>query len=420
MDLFIQKEQKKPNYTCLLSDKYTPVRLGDWMDNKVSMAAILSWISSDSKLLVVDGQSGSGKSSVINLICKETGLEPFYILPDQLHTTKSLTERYRDIKTYRGVFIIDDFQLFFNNIDINPNNFITELMCSGDVMRCILVIDSSYITKLKMLLKQVTRITFYRPSLESIFNKCILIMQSEDIYFDHSNDANYLKTYIKRNDNNVRYIINSLHLYKCTAHLSTFEGMNLYDLYGLCTNKDISLNLRIKYFEVDSGTIPVICQENYIDHALEQSEMSKISEFMSLGDIFHKQAFSNPTNVNMGTYACLSSIVVGQYISDKSRSTQSPRFGLIWTKQASKYQKLKYIDSYNTAMKCVPKDNYSNFIDHLYLRESLTTPKIWNELNDHFQTGDPNILYNIYNAFLNDASVTKKSFVSKINKLKYG
>jgi hypothetical protein len=404
------------NKHSLLANKYTPTLLCEWMDNKISIDALQAWFLSEDKFLIVNGQSGSGKSSIVNLMCKETKVKPYYTLSNHSRTTSSIIDRYNDIKRLPGVFIIDDFEFFFSNVDhINPKTLISDLSVSEGSMRCIFIVDSSFIAKLKLFTKGMTEIHFDRPSPDSIFVKCKRIIQTEEIPFNSSIDEGYLKNYIIKNNCNVRYIINALNLFKCIEPISSIEETDLYDVYRMCVNEKVDLNKRLKYFELDAGTIPIICHENYIDFNLNDFEYQRISESMSLGDVYHKRIFSNQNDVNIGTYGCLSSLILGKY--NKTQRKGSPRFGLIWTKQAAKYQKLKYIDTFCHSMKCAPKDMYSNYIDHLYLQNSLTSSKAWENVHEHFQTTNASILYNIYNAFTTEKCVTKKTFLSKCSRL---
>jgi hypothetical protein len=415
LDLYIEAKDET-HRVGLLSSKYTPKRLCDWMENKDSIDAILTWFSSNSQILIVNGKSSSGKSSVVDLICKEMSIKPCYALLDQPRTITAIRKRFNEIKNLPGVFIIDEFELYFNNNVDNIKNFVTELSNTVGLKRRIIIIDSFFLPKLKQVTKGITTVQFHRPSPESVYSKCGEVIRDENIRFDTMKDGPDLKNYIINNKCNVRYIINALQMYKCIEPISSIEETGLNDVYKICIDTDVPLNIRLKYFELDAGTIPIICHENYIDFDLKHHEYLNISESMSLGDVYHKKTFSNQTDVNIHTYCCLSTLSIGKYIKN-SNDVKTPRFGLIWTKQAARYQKKRYIDTFYTIMNYAPKDMYSNFIDHLYVSESIESPKIWKNVVDSFQTTNGSILYNLYNAFIREKTVTKKSFISKCNKL---
>lgn len=418
-DLLHTEKKTVTDKDILLADKYTPNLLCEWMDNEVNIDALQSWFLSENKFVVINGQSSSGKSSIVNLMCEETKVKPYYTLSNHPRTNSSIIDRYNDIKSLPGVFIIDDFELFFNNVDhINPKTLISYLSVSEGSMRCIFIIDSSFIAKFKQFTKGITEIHFDRPSPGRIFVKCKHIINIEEIPFNSSIDEEYLRNHIMKNNCNVRYIINALRLFKCIEPISSIEETDLYDVYRMCVNEKVTLDKRLKYFDLDAGTIPVICHENYIDFDLNRLEYQRISESMSLADVYHKRIFSNQNDVNIGTYGCLSSLILGTY--NKNHRKGSPRFGLIWTKQAAKYQKIKYIDIFCHSIKCAPKDMYSTYVDHLYLQNSLTSSKIWKNVHEYFQTKEAPILYNIYNAFTSYKCGTKKTFLSKCSRLSGG
>ena len=170
---------------------------------------------------------------------------------------------------------------------------------------------------------------------------------------------------------------------------------------------------------MDTGSIPIICHENYLDFSPPIADVKYISNLMAWADIYHKSTFSNATDVSNGVYACISSIATSRTCNKKSSGFLNPRFGLIWTKQAAKYQKLKYLREFLKGRELSPmEDVYELYVNHAYLKHKIHNETSIDSLMDAFQTTDATHLHNLYNGFsYTKPTLTKKAFVAKVKRL---
>ena len=401
----------------LLADKYAPTSFDEWMENDQSIAKLMDWIASgDNDWLIISGEPGSGKSHVLPLIAKEADLNVYTIPSNQSRSNQRITQLVMDLRNIKGLFVMDDFELFFTNSDsVNVNELFKIFSMEGFIMRLIIVIDSLHLSKLVKLLPDTPLITFCRPSKATLLAKCRTIMNKEGIPYDICR----LDAFITANKCDVRYVLNALQLYNATDCVSTLERISLYDAYRQCIDPTIALHQRIRVFGVDSGSIPIICHENYLDFSPTLSDVKYISNSMAWGDIFHKNTFSTATDINNGVYACLSTIATSSICKKQSSGFINPKFGLIWTKQAAKYQKLKYLREFLNERESSPMiDVYELYVNHAYLKLKVNTDTFVAPLMEAFQTTNVTHLHNLYNGFsYAKPTLTKKAFVTKVRRL---
>ena len=400
----------------LLADRYAPSSLDEWMDNEPSVCELLSWMNSDSDWLIVSGESGSGKSRVVDLIATQSGVCKHTLPSNQCRSNARISQFINDVKCKPGLFVIDDFEMFFNHVDhVNMNDLIHTLGTDDFIMRKIIIIDDVYLPKLLKYLKCAQTIQFHRPSKQSLVAKCIRVMECEGIPYDER----ILDTFVVNSRCDVRYVLNALAMHSIADGPSTIGNSTLYDAYRTCVDPSISLSDRLRQFEFDPGSIPILCHENYLDLQLGEAEILHLSNSMSFSDVFHKETFSNSSDLSMCVYGCLSSMILARFMDVKSTCFSSPRFGLIWTKQAAKYQKMKYLHEFTKrCIQCSLDGIPELYVHHAYLAHLIDTDQPIAPLVNALRSTEAAHAYNLYNGFsFTKSHLTKKSFISKYNRL---
>ena len=122
----------------------------------------------------------------------------------------------------------------------------------------------------------------------------------------------------------------------------------MYDTYSYVINCKNDLHERCRLFYNECGTIPIIIQENYLDWNVSFETKHRICKYMTMADIFHKEAFSVYNEHNVDMYATMSVIlpsVIAYNDNHQFCPKKEPRFGLVWTKQSAMFQKRKYIQN---------------------------------------------------------------------------
>ena len=203
---------------------------------------------------------------------------------------------------------------------------------------------------------------------------------------------------------------------------------DIYDAYRTIIAPHTSLENKYISFTIDTGTIPILIQENYID--IKCTNVPKIVNLMSIADVFHKQAFTSIAGeCNRFLYFILSSCFVEVYSASNVNHSyyQRPRFGLIWTKQSAMYSKRKYIQNaccqiqfkpyipnnttmfrLNNIMKhSIKHDSFNTFINDYKISNSDTAFQLYNAFNlyDHVYKEKPLIRKNFLHMFKSNVSL---------------
>jgi hypothetical protein len=131
---------------------------------------------------------------------------------------------------------------------------------------------------------------------------------------------------------------------------------------------------------------------------------------MSQADVYHKQLFPYSEEVHHNTYGVLSTICLKLH----NPVLKKPRFGIIWTKQAAKFQKRKYISDFVVSNRIRPIS--VNELFHLFVILDDIVAKRTQFLKPFVKSlGFENIqsMFNVYNGFTlrESKKQTKKSFL---------
>ena len=141
---------------------------------------------------------------------------------------------------------------------------------------------------------------------------------------------------------------------------------------------------------------------------LSQTDIIRVTDRMSVGDIFHKHNFIHMYGINTHIYAILSSIFSElQCDVFNEKFYKCPRFGLLWTKQSALFAKKKYVQT------CKQSLNKLHWSDTMIYRQSILFK---NEMECY--QDNPEALYNLYNSnnlqeiVQNMKQLPKKKFIS--------
>ena len=324
----------------LLSQKYKPTSITEFMGNDSEIKTIDTWFADNTGGgLFIYGKSGSGKSCLVDIFCKKYKLNVFNETSINKRK-KEIFEIHKSIKSYRknGIFIIDDLETSLQRSD---NITIVDLvnMISTQDIRIVFIANSLYINKMTSLCNACGCVQVNYPSFDVLLHHCYTILKKENIHINQV-ECDNLKTIIKNENCEPRCVINTLHLLSCNPDTTSNRDRDIDIYMAFDTIIDTSTNLKQKLnaFLVDTGTIPILFQENYINFKNTRFEQLKMAESMSIADILHKQLFNHTSLCATETYGLFSTIF-GEIIADSKK----PVFGLLWTKLSAMYQKRKYM-----------------------------------------------------------------------------
>lgn len=349
LDFFDSKITKTDSHDKSIIDKYNINKTSQFLDNHNEILIIKKWLKNPKQKngLIVSGPIGCGKTHLISLICKECNFNMVFFDASIKRNKKELMEKYDKVcHSSSKVFILDEMESFCNNEHVSLNNLITWIdkkkNKNGFKIPFIFIINSTYLAKLNDIKIHCQIVHIKYPSSKNIFSKCLQIIENEN--FDV--DLVSLKSFIKLFNGDYRYIINNL---QNVSNSNTFKDQELemYGIFRFLANKHNSFDDKLRYFTMEPGTIPIIFQENYIKWNLDNDVLLRLTKSMCEGDIFHQSQYMKDfdDNLNIHYYSIYSVIYPFNIIYDFDIYLEKVSFGSIWTKQSSKYQKKKYINS---------------------------------------------------------------------------
>jgi adenylate kinase family enzyme len=437
--------------TQTMAERYIPSTMDEFMENHKPIQEINDWFS-DKRIgnfkktgLLITGPTGCGKTTLVALACKKYGKYPYVLDSSHKRTRKEMNDFYKKIKNFtcNGILVIDDLETLLSKSDSASMVEIAKWAFDEKAIDVIYVSNSVYVNKLNAIVSVCKRIHIDYPSISTLYSKCLNIAKIESIPMCETKMTK-LKEFITLY-REPRKIINSICMIELVYNYnSTYDiHMDIYDTYRTLLDSDSSLDKKLRYLSVDSGTIPIIFQENYVDFAksISEEELVNISNSMSLADVYHKKMFASCSSLCVETYGCLSCVFPTLYTHPnikKNKIYNSPRFGLIWTKQSAMYQKKKYSTRFqehysqpitdecvgfmNDIYKQLITDYVSNITGsgsktllHSKAKTNLTSFLQFYSINDatsHTELAFD--LYNSYNVNTDTKSITKKAFINMI------
>jgi len=414
----IEKRQKGiDNQT--VSQRYSPTCVSDFLGNAGPIKEMDEWFCKDTKHLIVLGPTGSGKTLLVRLFCEKYN-KTIYLHDSFVKRTKNdLNKYYQGVKGFveHGIFVFDEMEHLVTKSESVSITDISKWDSGEKSIRIVFICNSVVANKLVALRPTSKVITLEYPSPETLFTKCRDIMEQERIEHDPR-----LKQHIE-NIKEPRMIFNTLHMISISdCHKET--ELDMYDIYRLLLRPDEPLDKKFRYFMCDSGTLPIIFQENYIDALVDTDihVMCEISNSMSMGDMYHKAIFVNSDSLQMSVYACLSSVfdnlsrVKGL---EQCKWYTTPRFGTMWTRWSALYQKRKYWQRFDETVKnpivnLQHKGHINDLYKHMYYNDKTEFVKFIMYYNLNIETAFD--LFNSYSVMATKPT-TKKSFVTSVAKL---
>jgi GTPase SAR1 family protein len=418
----VEKRVRSVPTQSTLAQRYAPRNLSEFLGNYRQIKDMDEWFMGahhHDKHMMVLGPTGCGKTTLVRLFCEKYH-KTVYLHDSFIKRTKNdLNKYYNGVKGFvkHGIFVFDEMEHLVNK---SENVSITEISKwdhTPESIRILFVCNSVCANKLTALKPMCHIITLEYPPTKAIFAKCIDIMDQENIPHHVG-----LKQHIEQ-VKEPRMIFNTLHMIGVSDSQKD-TSMDMYDIYRLLLRPDEPLDKKFRYFMCDSGTIPIIFQENYIDALLDTDmrTMRKVSSDMSLGDIYHKAIFVNSESLQMSVYACLSSIFYElSRVKDLEQCKwyATPRFGTMWTRWSALYQKRKYWQRFdesvrNPMINIQHHGNINDLYKHLFYHDKPEFTRFMSYYKLDVETAFD--LFNSYSVMATKPT-TKKSFVTSVSKL---
>lgn len=293
----------------LFVEQYKPNTLSQIVGNKKILPDILKWIQSPTtKMCLIHGSNGIGKTLCVNLICEELNIQTYYV--DNLYENidinilKSLN-RINPINNKKNYIIIEEIDTIANfvldEIVKNINNINVPIIC---------ISNTNYIPSLKIISDKITNFKLFAPYDNEITSFLQPILAKNKIIMTQSE----LIDIIHNCNNDVRYILNTIEMisYKKSSNkqnnFKDHTSINMFDIGKGLFDMDKTLDEKYALFSLEYSLMPLFVQENYINNTFNTKDPAKkleniynSSNSIANGDLFDKMLHEN-NDWDLGKY----------------------------------------------------------------------------------------------------------------------
>ncbi len=298
-------------------DKYKPQILKEIIGHQTIITKIGNWLKKEKGLLLLSGNSGIGKTLLVELLFNEwKEYEKIELEVDDLTPTvlrekieKSLISG--NIKSFfsgfggKKIFYIDNIDLLKSQTIEEINNYLKQLKKKvSTAFQMICITNDHTDSKLKNIRSKSTIITIDPPPAIEIFKFCKKIINGK------MNDE-YLFSVIKNSNCDVRKILTTLeylsyHDLPYNAYMNDIQYDTHTSTAKLLNNK-LTINEIEKMYEADSYFLPFFIHSHYLLTSRKLNTICKCADLLSLhdyvGNILFQKGNKENDNENRSIYA---------------------------------------------------------------------------------------------------------------------
>lgn len=288
---------------------------------------------------IIHGESGTGKTSIANIICKTNNIDTLEFNSTFKRSVKSFTTNIDDFlgnvsfEKKKGI-LFDEFEVFVQD-NIGIYTILDTFSKYANTHPIFICINSFYISKLEKYKK--CKLFFYKISLPNkaiITQHCKSIIKQENLLISKPK----LNTMINSTFPDIRKIINSLFYINiendifCYDYTSNFKFLN---------SKQNNLNKKLTTAESEIFIQVPIFHENYISLCNEK-DISIIADSFSKSDILHTYVYLNQS-YNLSYSVIINGIIIPSY--HMYNNVNEIKYGSILSKFSNKKTKNKIFKS---------------------------------------------------------------------------
>jgi hypothetical protein len=283
----------------LFVEKYQPTLSNKIVGNKKILMEISSWIQlPTTKLCLIHGPTGIGKSLCVKLICDELNIQPYYVdnISENfdINILKSLN-RNNSITHTKNYIIIEEIDtisnLVLDEIVNQINNIHVPIIC---------ISNTNYIPSIKSLSDKIINFKMFPPYNNEISSFLYPILKENKIFLKQD-DLNDIITNCKHD---IRYILNTIEMMKygqkTIVGIKDNISLNMFEVSKELFNMDKTIEEKYDLFFLEYSMMPVFIQENYINNTFnvkniltKMDNISNSSESISNGDLIERMLHEN-------------------------------------------------------------------------------------------------------------------------------
>jgi hypothetical protein len=281
-------------------EQYKPTTLNQIVGNKTTIQNIFNWINSpSSKLCLIHGPTGIGKTLCVELICNKLNIQPHYIDNTietfDINIFKSLN-LHNPITRKKNYIIIEEIDTISNStldeIAQQINNIHIPIIC---------ISNTNYIQPIKCISDKITNFKLYPPNLSEIIAFLSPILRENKIILEQKKLIDIINTC----KCDVRYILNTIEMLKygkstISNNFKDHTSLNMFDVGKEMFNMDNTIEEKYNLFFLEYSLMPLFIYENYVTNTLtSKNELNKLtnisnsSDSLSSCDVIEKMLHEN-------------------------------------------------------------------------------------------------------------------------------
>jgi hypothetical protein len=282
----------------LFTEKYEPKNISQIVGHKKILPDIFNWIHSPTtKLCLIEGPIGIGKSLCVKLICNQLKIQPYYVDNLQENININILKSFNHINRItnkKNYIIIEEIDTIatqnIEDIVKNINNINVPIIC---------ISNTNYIPQIKSISNMITNFKMFAPYENEILEFLYPILRENKISLTQNN----LKNIISNCNNDIRYILNTIEIMtydininnKNTINIKDHTLMNMFEISKGLFDMDKSIDEKFDLFSLEYSIMPLFIQENYINNTINSKKMEKKMENISNSSmcLSHSDIFEN-------------------------------------------------------------------------------------------------------------------------------
>ncbi|NOR84719.1 replication factor C large subunit [archaeon] len=286
-------------------NKYAPKNLSDFAGNSSNIAEITNWVktwkSQPKKALILEGSSGVGKSTALNLIAKELGLNTIITSASETRTAKAIATTFGVALSQQSLFfkgklvIFDEIDALSGKSDRGAVGEIVKLIKKSKHPIIFVANDFSG-KKLAPLKKESKKIKFQKIPTPIIADKLEVILKNENINYDDR----ALKSIARQADGDIRAAINDLEVLAHGVSELTYDAIKDSGYRDFRKPVQDVLTIIFKTTSVKNSTEALSISDTPLDTMVEWVRENIPREYKKSDDVARAYQMLSRANIFMG------------------------------------------------------------------------------------------------------------------------